>query len=221
MRLLLRLIYSFVHLFTFHISHQVELRDDFSSAAAAVLSDRCLVHFGVQSDIPSAIFESFLSLVRLDRQSLLDRDGILHGYCAEFVQCPAWRTIDQHPPRWMIQIGRHLRCGKTKDGVLLHCCPEIKAIHNPSTIVFPDEITEEVTVSCNQHPNRRLLPGLDRSDCLAAGTLSNKMGRILGGKSARLGQYPWMVRLAYKPDDRGKFNWHKYRMYKVELRLRV
>lgn len=77
-------------------------------------------------------------------------------------------------------------------------------------IVFPDDvssedITEKVTIQYNQHPNRRLLPGLEQSDCQSkmSRSLDIPSTRIMGGKKARLGQYRMMVRLAYKPIDRG------------------
>lgn len=204
-RLHIRLIYGLVHLFIFHPSHQAVLPYD--SSSSSLRGDRCLVHFGVQSDVPSLIIDAFFDSTRLDRQSVLDHDSVLHGICTEFSHCPAWKTIQQYPPRWMRTVLRQLRCGKAKDGAVLNCCPEIKSTGDSSTIVFPtdgEEITfGETATFYKQHPNRHLLPGLDRKACTTEERFTGRTGRILGGKVARLGQFPWMVRLAYKPTDRG------------------
>lgn len=203
MRLLCQI---FVNIFVFRVTHQEIL-----PARYVQHGDDCLVHFGVQSDIPLSITEAFMNFSRLDHHSVLDSDHLLHGKCTEFNRCPAWRFVsDTDRPRWVTPILRHLRCGISRDQtILLHCCPAVRSLVDGIEFVFPDEdssankMTEmPFTLDHNQHVNRRLLPGSVPSDCLQSAT--KRMGRILAGKTAHLGQYPWMVRLAYKPNDRGK-----------------
>ncbi len=174
------------------------------SSQWSVRGERCDVHFGVQSDIPILALESFFDL---NHSTVLSPEGLLSGQCEELPQCPAWKTIERNPSRWTQPILRKLRCGKSKNRVMLYCCPEVKMADDTTRIVFPDELppeenTENLAIPYNLHPNRHLLPGLNRSDCLSQ-PLEMPSTRIMGGKKAHLGQYPMVVRLAYKPIDRG------------------
>ena len=204
MHFLFRFIFCLVHLLTFHVSHQKVL----DSSLLNNSDKQCSVNFGVQSDIPPSLLDAFLQSFLLDRKNVLDSENLLHGRCTDLFHCPTWRIIERYPPKWKRPVFRLLQCGsKEDDGTALYCCPEVAS--DASRILFPDEslakeegITEGVRY--NTHPNRRLLPGLNQSDC-QANVLP--MGRILGGKIAGLGQYPWIVRLAYKSSDRGNIKY--------------
>lgn len=204
-RPIFRWIYWLIHLFTFHVSRQEIAPYGFSLWSGR--GDPCSVHFGIQSSIPHLAVDAFLESAQLNRQSVLDVDDVLRGRCTEFANCPPWRRTRRYPPTWMRSVFRELRCGLAEDGALLYCCPDvINEVWDTSRVVFPDaspdvkRITQTAPALCDHHPNRRLLPGLNLNDCIAP---TSATGRILGGKSARLGQYPWIVRLAYKPNGRG------------------
>lgn len=207
MRLLTQFIYRlpFCLIFIGRVSHQAIPSYYGSWSSLSVRGERCDVHFGVQSDIPVLALESFFDL---NHSTVLSSEGLLSGHCDELPQCPAWKTIERNPSRWTQPILRKLRCGKSKNQILLYCCPEVKMADDTTRIVFPDELppeeknTENFAIPYNLHPNRHLLPGLNRSDCLSQ-PLEMPSTRIMGGKKARLGQYPMVVRLAYKPIDRG------------------
>lgn len=204
----------FLVLFLFAlVSHQA-IPSYYKSSQWSVRGEQCDVHFGVQSDTPLAYLKAFFDVIGFDHQTIVNSDGLLRGYCDELSYCPEWRTIERYPLRWIRPILQQLRCGKAKNSRMLYCCPKVNIFDDKTRIVFPDEIsfeeiTEKITIQHNQHPNRHLLPGLDQNDCQSriSRSLNIPSTRIMGGKKARIGQYPMIVRLAYKPIDRGRITY--------------
>lgn len=214
-----------VYLFNFHSFPTAESSKTCQQISIMDFPTSCMVHFGVQSNISFALLDAFLDSFQLNRQDVLDRENSIRGNCTDLAHCSIWKLIERYPSRWKYPVFRHLRCGKKEDdGTVLFCCPEVKEVSDTSRIVFPDESSykegtaESSLVNYNMHPNRRLLPGLNPNDCP---TKMPSMGRIFGGNSARLGQYPWIVRLAYKSSDRGKNTMYTVRARRMFSRLHI